>query len=72
MESIIRKRLALFLEDTGTTSGELARALGISRSALYSKLHGETEFSLAEAYKLSQILGCAIEDLRKEPFETTR
>lgn len=72
MESIIRKRLGSFLEDTGTTKEKLASDLGMSRSALYSKLHGETEFSLAEAYKLSRILGCTVEDLRKEPFETTR
>ena len=64
MEMAIKQRVGAYLEGTGTTKEQLAHDLGISRGALYAKLNGTSDFSLPEAYKLSHLLGCTVEDLR--------
>lgn len=67
MESI-KERVGAYIERTGTTKGELAQKLGMSRVTLHSKLTGQTEFRLSEAERLAQILGCSVDDLRVSPF----
>ena len=64
MEMAIKQRVGAYLEGTGTTKEQLAHDLGISRGALYAKLNGTSDFTLPEAYALSQLLGCTVEDLR--------
>lgn len=70
MESAIRSRVGAFLASTGMTKNELAERLGISRGALYMKLHGESDFSLHEAYQLASIIGCSVNELRIDPTVT--
>ena len=48
---------------TGTTRQELADRLGMSRVSLYMRLKGSIEFSLSQAVKLAEILGCDLTDL---------
>ena len=64
MEMAIKQRVGAYLEGTGSTKEQLAHDLGISRGALYAKLNGTSDFTLPEAYALSKLLGCTVEDLR--------
>lgn len=65
----IKERVGAYIERTGTTKGELASQLGMSRVSLHSKLTGQTEFRLSEAERLADILGCSVDELRVSPFE---
>ena len=65
----IKERVGAYIERTGTTKGELASQLGMSRVSLRSKLTGQTEFRLSEAERLANILGCSVDELRVSPFE---
>lgn len=65
----IKERVGAYIERTGTTKGELASQLGMSRVSLHSKLTGQTEFRLSEAERLANILGCSVDELRVSPFE---
>ena len=64
----IKQRLGAHVESTGMTKGEIAEALGITMTTLKSKVNGDSEFKLSEAVKLSEILGCTVDDLRVNPF----
>lgn len=64
----IKERVGAYIERTGTTKGELAKKLGMSRVSLHSKLMGQTEFRLSEAERLASILGCSVDELRVSPF----
>ena len=50
-----RVRALMFMRDI--TIAEFAEKLGISKSALFNKLHGEAPFTLEEALKIKAILG---------------
>ena len=52
-----------YVEQNGTTKDALAKQVGIGRTSFFSKLRGSSEFSLAEAYRLSRQLGCTLDDL---------
>lgn len=68
----IKERVGAFIERTGMSKEEMADRIGISRGALYSKLKGESEFSLSEAKTLSRLLGCSTDDLFVSPFERSK
>lgn len=48
--------LSYHMADRGVTNAELCRALGISRSALYRKRSGKSEFTLSEVKKIVDFL----------------
>lgn len=56
--------VALHCSDTGDTRQNIAHELGISPRSLYSKLNGSSEFKLSEAERLSEILGCSVDELK--------
>lgn len=64
----IRERVGAYLERDGVTKQNLAKQLGVSTVTLGSKLNGATEFSITEAIRLSQILGCTLNELISSPF----
>ncbi len=64
----IREHVGAYLERTGATKQSLAAALGITTVTLASKLRGESRFDLEQAFKLADILGCKVDDLRTRPF----
>ena len=64
----IKERVGAFMEREGKTKKWLADELGITTVTLGSKLNGETEFSFSQAIRLSEILGCTVNELRISPF----
>jgi len=64
----IKERVGAYLEREGKTKKWLADELDMSTVTLGSKMSGETEFSFSQAIRLSEILGCTVNDLRESPF----
>jgi DNA-binding XRE family transcriptional regulator len=64
----IRERLGAYLERTGATKQSVASALGITTVTLASKLRGESLFDLEQAFRLADLMGCKVDDLRVRPF----
>lgn len=54
--------IAEWLEETGRSKTWLADELGMSRPTLYARLE-DGKWTLEEAHKLAQIMGCSIESL---------
>lgn len=65
----IRERLGAYLARTGATKQSVADALGITTVTLSSKLRGESLFDLEQAFRLADLIGCRVDDLRIRPFE---
>ena len=61
----IRERVGAYLERTGATKQSVANALGITTVTLASKLRGDSPFDLEQAFKLADLMGCKVDDLRK-------
>ena len=57
----LQKKVGEYVEASGVTMGSVADTLGISRSSLFNKLRGASEFSLSEAFKLSRMLGMTLD-----------
>ncbi len=66
MESI-KERVEIYLDQTGMTKEDIAGRLGISRQAFWAKLEGVYDFKLSEAEQLASIIGCTVDELRKQP-----
>lgn len=66
----IRERLGAYLARTGATKQSVADALGITTVTLASKLRGESLFDLEQAFRLADLIGCRVDDLRTRPFES--
>lgn len=64
----IRERLGAYLERTGATKQSVADALGITTVTLASKLRGDSYFDLEQAFRLADLIGCKVDDLRVRPF----
>lgn len=64
----IKERVGAYLEREGKTKKWLADELDMTTVTLSSKLSGETEFSFSQAIRLSEILGCTVNELRVSPF----
>lgn len=64
--SLLKERVAIYCARTGDTRQNLAKRLEISPRAFYSKLNGEVDFKLSEAERLSEALGCSVDELKKE------
>lgn len=67
MKEAIKERLGAYLAGTGSTKASVAKHLGISMQTLYSKLRGESEFTLSQAFALADLMGCSVDDLRRRP-----
>lgn len=67
----LRNRLRAVREARGLSQAELARAVGISRQALQAIESGRYVPNTAVALRLSQALGCAVEDLFATAGEAT-
>ena len=52
-----------YVADNSTTKDAVAESLEIGRSTFFMKVRGASEFTLPEAYRLSRMLGCSIDDL---------
>jgi len=63
----IKERLAIYAARTGASKRDVAKHLGISLQTLYNKLRGESEFTLAQAFALADLMGCSVDDLRRRP-----
>lgn len=56
----ISSRVNEFVTENGRTIESIANEIGCSRTAFYQKLHGNSNFTLSEGYKLSKLLGCEV------------
>lgn len=63
---LLKDRVAIYCAHTGATRESIARRIGMSTTSFWAKLNGKTEFKLSEAEALSKILGCSVDDLRRE------
>jgi len=59
--TIDRKKIELLLIEQGKSKSEWAEYLGVSKSTLYRKLNGESDFFRGEIQKSCQFFG--IEDM---------
>ncbi len=59
----VQQAVSDYVADSNTTKDALAKELGFGRSAFFMKLRGDSEFTLGEAYRLSRVLGCSIDEL---------
>lgn len=62
----ISKLIEDYVAENGTTKDAVARSIGCSRTALYQKLSGNSNFTLFEGYQLSKLLGCQMVDFFTE------
>lgn len=60
----IKERVGAYLAREKQTKQWMAGELGMTTVTLNSKLNGDTEFTLSQAIRLSEILGCAVSELR--------
>lgn len=51
-----------WMEREGMTKSRLAELLGMSRPTLYSRIE-DGAWSLEDAFKLSRLIGCTVDDL---------
>ena len=66
----IRERVGAYLARTGATKQSVADALGITTVTLASKLRGESFVDLEQAFRLADLMGCKVDDLRVRPFRS--
>lgn len=59
----LQEKIGEYVESSGITMSSVADSLGISRSSLFNKLRGTSEFSLSEAFNLSRMLNITLDDL---------
>ena len=67
MDAVL-ERIGAYLVRENMTKGEFADRVGIKRSTFYSRMNGETEFSLVEGSKIAHVLGCTTDELLVSPF----
>lgn len=64
----IKHRIAIWQMATGKNKDDLCEMLNMSRSTLYSKLNGLSDFTLTEARTLAGVFGCSVDDLLVDPI----
>lgn len=63
MSTVDLPRLQKYIDHSGYKTTYIAQFMGISRPSLFNKMHGRTEFTVIEVYKLSQLLGLSDNDV---------
>ena len=58
----VQEAVSDYVSDNNTTKEALAKELDFGRSAFFMKLRGDSEFTLPEAYRLSRVLGCTVDE----------
>jgi len=58
----LEKALKHYKVDSGKTSGEIAKALGVTRATLWSKARGDTPINIKQAKTLADMMGITLED----------
>lgn len=59
----LEKQVEEFVNASGMSRDQIATVLGLSRTSLYNKLSGKSEFTLDEAYILSRLLGITVDEI---------
>lgn len=59
----LQEKVGQYVEANEATMGAVADQIGMSRSSLFNKLKGYSEFSLSEAFSLSRILSVSLDEL---------
>ena len=58
----LEKALEHYKVDSGETSNDIAEALGVTRTTLWSKARGDTPINIKQAKILADMLGITLED----------
>lgn len=61
----LEKALEHYKVDSGETSSEIAEALGVTRTTLWSKARGDTPINIRQAKMLADKLGMTLEEFYK-------
>lgn len=51
-----------YVKSNHITKDVFAAEVGISRTTFFSKMRGASDFTLAEAFRISRKLGCTMDD----------
>ena len=54
---------------SGKTNRELAKSLGLSETALYNKVGGQTQFKNSEIKRLAELLGLSMKSVNEIFFD---
>lgn len=54
---------------SGKTNRELAKSLGLSETAFYNKVGGQTQFKNSEIKKLTELLGLSMKSVNEIFFD---
>lgn len=63
MTDQINEKIGAWLLKEGNSRSLLAEELGISRPALLNRLNGSSKWNWDEVLRLSQLLGCSLNEL---------
>lgn len=58
----LEKALEHYKIDSGMTNDDIAEALGVTRTTLWSKVHGATPINIKQAKVLADMMGMSLED----------
>ena len=70
MESVL-ERIGAYIAREGITKGKFADLANIKRATFYSRMNGDTEFTLVEGSKIAKVLGCSVDELLVPMFNPT-
>jgi len=59
----VKEALLRYMDQSGKTYEDVACDLGVARTSLFNKVRGQYAFTLEEAYRLSRMLDCTLDDL---------
>lgn len=51
-----------YVKKHGITKDAFAESVGIKRTSFFAKMRGASDFTLAEAFRMSRVLGCTMDD----------
>jgi hypothetical protein len=67
MQAAIQERVALYVARTKKDRQSIAEQMGMPVSTFYTKLNGPSEFSFSEGKRLSEIIGCSVDEMFIQP-----
>lgn len=59
----INAHVRAYVDESGISMGRLAEKIGIGRTTFYTKLRGDSDFSVFEAMGMARLFGCTIDEL---------
>ena len=67
----VKEAIRCYMDESGKTCEDIASDLGIGRTSFFNKLRGQFSFTLGEAYAMSRMLGCTMDEFYLMTQQTT-